>query len=486
MRNITFYAGSVTQWGVIRPIAERSPKRYRRTFILSAELHTKARESDPLALDYRSAPVPPEDDDLFLKTARHARVKSSWLDILLGRNPRLTAFRELIASRARDSRIRTKSYLTHVSAFKKSLSYYTATLLDLKTDVLVVGEDGISGELWLIGAAKGLGIPVVVLPYGAAGKEDFLSLLEQKKRDSNLVVPTAGQLELLNEIGCAHWAIPFHDSWAMVYPPEYVVALADCGIGLPNPWTTHGGDSDYLMAECQGMQLHYLKEGLPLSKVPIVGTPYADCIARQINGTPELGVAFRAGRKIGTAETRILISLPPSYHEARGHLSPYPTYEAMTREVVNTVARDPRVKATFVVHPAFHQQQKSLLDSIGEFDISQEWVIDLIPQHDIYISCGSSTLRWSTAARKPTINFDYYKFRLKFFDQLEGLKTIEEPSEFSSLLDLLLSDESTFCKITSEQSAAGDKWGAMDGKNIDRIEDFLLAVQPRPAQASRR
>jgi hypothetical protein len=483
MRTVTFYAGSMTQWGVIRPIVERNSQRYRRTFILSAELQTKAGVSDPFAFNFRSAPVQPEDDDFFLKMARHPRVKSSWLDILLGRNPRLTAFHERVESRASDRRIRTKSYLAYVSAFKKTLSYYAATLLHLKTDVLVVGEDGISGELWLIGAAKSLGIPVVVLPYGAAGKEDFLSLLEQKKRGSNLVVPTAEQLALLNEMGCGHWAIPFHDSWAMVYPPEYVVALSDCGISLPNPWTTHGGDADYLMAECQGMQLHYLKEGLPLHKVPIVGTPYADRIAQQINGAPELGEAFRAGRKIGTSAARILISLPPSYHETRGHLSPYPTYEEMTREVVNTVARDPRVKATFVVHPAFHQQQKSLLDSIGEFDISQEWVIDLIPQHDIYISCGSSTLRWSTAARKPTINFDYYKFRLKFFDQLEGLKTIEEPSEFAELLDLLLRDEKTFCEITSEQAAVGDKWGVLDGKNIDRIEDFLLAVQPKPAQA---
>jgi hypothetical protein len=155
----------------------------------------------------------------------------------------------------------------------------------------------------------------------------------------------------------------------------------------------------------------------------------------------------------------------------------------MTREVVNTVALDPRVKATFVVHPAFHQQQKSLLDSIGDFDVSNEWVIDLIPQHDIYISCGSSTLRWSTAARKPTINFDYYKFRLKFFDQLEGLKTIEEPSEFAKLLDLLLSDEKTFREITSEQAAVGEKWGVLDGQNIERIEDFLLAVQPRATQS---
>jgi hypothetical protein len=481
MRNVTFYAATMSQWSVIRPIVERDSDRFRTTFIVSKAVETNAGLNGSLAYDYDSASEKPADDEIFLKVARANSTKASIFN-LFARIPPAVAFQQKIKTRAKDHRIRESSYLSLVSSFKKKLSYYGTTLLDLKTDVLVVGEDGISGDIWLISTAKRLGIPVVVLPYEASGKEDFINVLEQRRENDGLIQPSEPQLALLEEAGCSAWAIPFGDRNTTLYPIEYIVALADVGIHLPNPWTTHGGEADYLLAESKGMQQHYLDEGLASEKIRVVGSPYGDRAANQLEVRRELGEAFRTGSKIETGKTRILVSLPPTYHDSRAHLSPYATFEEMIRDVAETVTRDHRVEATFVVHPALSQQQSAPL-SIGDFAISPEWVIDLIPQHDIFISCGSSTLRWSVAARKPTINVDYYRFQLRFFDRLEGLSSFEDPKEFSSFIARLIGDDSFYRSITTEQSAVGDKWGILDGENIDRIEDLLTKVETRRSVA---
>ena len=443
MTNITIYASMLSQWGVMKLLAEYLDKRHRLSFV------TTAATRPAIELTFPNARV----SDAYPEAA--AAPRAAWL-------------MRRIFTRA----INRRRYWGFRAYFSVKIAHYRSVLESQKTDLLMVSEDGISSELWLIEAARQLGIAVVVIPYGASGKEDFVNLLRQKQRDNSLIVYSDSELRLLDSINGRRWVAELDGQAVGIYPIEYVLALNDIGINLPNPWTTHGGYATALAVESHGMLDHYRREGIAEEKLRLTGTPYADRIASQLDAKPALRAGYERCDRIAAHETSILVSLPPDYHQERGHLSPYESYPEMCRSVARHVTGIPNSRVTFVVHPAY-LLQPDLLAEIGDLNISSEWVIDLIPQNDVFVTCGSSTLRWAAACRKPSINIDFYKFRLEFFERLPGLRTFEEPSPFFEYISAVVRDVAASRDVRQELRDRSTEWGVFDGSGSSNIDNLV-------------
>jgi hypothetical protein len=443
MTNISIHASMMSQWGVMKLLAEYLDKRHRLSFV------TTGATRPTIELAFPNARV----SDAYAEAA--VASKTAW------------SIRRIFTRT-----INRRRYWEFHAYFLAKIAYYRSVFESQKTDILLVSEDGISSELWLIEAARQMGIAVVVIPYGASGKEDFVNLLRQKQRDNSLIVYSDSELRLLDSINGRRWATELDGVAVGIYPIEYVLALNDNGINLPNPWTTHGGCATALAAESPGMLDHYKREGIAESKLRLTGTPYADRITSQLDAEPALRTGYERCDRITAHETSILVSLPPDYHQERGHLSPYESYPEMCRSVARHVTGIPNSRVTFVVHPAYHLQP-DLLAEVGNVNISSEWVIDLIPRHDVFITCGSSTLRWAAACRKPSINIDFYKFRLEFFTRLPGLRTFEDPLPFFEYISTVVQDHEATRIVRQELRNRSTEWGVFDGNGSSNIDSLL-------------
>ena len=437
MPTLVFYADTLSQWSVVSPLLSTIPERFKIEIIAGPPVAERAKQAFPDSIHHAT--------------------------FVQGENAR-SIYPLLYFTK----QFNYETYRTHRSLLETRLRYYANLLARSRASAVVVGEDGISGEIWLVRAARTLGIPVFILPYEASGKEDFINVLRAKKRENNLVIHTDRQQSFLKSIGESKWLTTFEGETVSIYGLEYITALHDVGFRIPEPWTTHGGEADILLSESFGMTAFYKDEGLPAKKLKQTGSPYDDAIASQFKVNVANQFAYDNCTKISREGTSVLVSLPPDYDSERSHLSDFESYAAMCQSMQSAFGVGVN-KLTIMVHPAYHSQEHAPESGGTQIEFSRGWVLNSIPAHDIYLTCGSSTLRWAVAARKAAINFDFYRFQLKFFDRLPGLKQFEESNECFGFVRKLTDDHEFYSSHIQNNAAEAQQWAYLDGQCSNRI-----------------
>lgn len=345
---------------------------------------------------------------------------------------------------------------------------------------LIVPEDGVSANCWLLKAASEHQIPILVCPYEDGGRRDLENALVQKRRDGDLIL-VEGDLGAEIRRRCPQWIkeTPFGD--ALLFPPEFVLAREDLGLSLEDPWTVHGGHADRIAAESEAMLAHFRREGIPEKKLTLTGTIYCDIIHDVLLSDARYKTAFDSASKITPGESRILVSLPPSYHPDRSEEAEFETYEELCRETLGFLASLTNVRVTVSVHPATLPEHRKAIEA-STSTISEAYIIDLIARHDIFVTCYSSTIRWAIACRKPVVNYDMYKFRTNNYLDAPGVVTLEKQAEFRDATQKLARDESHYSEVAGEQRAASHIWGRIDGQSFQRIHRLIRQMQRTTAR----
>lgn len=360
-------------------------------------------------------------------------------------------------------------------AVQQALFDQARTMLNAtNADLLIVCEDGISGNLPLISAAIKQKIPVLDCPYGYGTSRDLEKDLSNKisQGTAKMAVGPLGE-EVTKKY--PHWVKKGNNAGAIMYVPEFILAREELGITLRDAWIIHGGLSDILAVESQAMFDHYLSEGIPKEKLVLTGAMYADVLNDSIESAPFLKRAFKTGRKINTGRTSILVSWPPSYHATNGSLCEWNTYEDLTRTIFAHLAALKNVDVTLSLHPATEDGARQIALDAG-LNISTEFVVELIPKHDVYLTCFSSTIRWAIAAAKPVVNYDFYGFDLPDYDTCPGVITIRDFKEYSRICEKLTSDQNYYKSVFSKQKKVADNWGITDGRNFHRIHEVVQSL----------
>lgn len=380
-------------------------------------------------------------------------------------HPLRARFFALLASPARSAMVRILG--ARVAAAQRVLE-------EIAPAVVLVSEDGISGPAAVMAAARSLGLPVVDLPYGYGTQDDLDIALEEKAANGELIRAEGWLGRLIAWLAPA-WIKKGRFAGAIIFPPGYIAAREALGMTLRNAWIVHGGYADRLLAESEQMIDLYRAEGLPEEKLALTGSPYCDTLHSALGQDAQARAAFRQPRPVEPGKLRILVSWPPSYHASRGDNCEFPTYEEMSRDILTWLNALPGCRLTVSLHPAMQSEMRRFIAGLG-VDICDEYVIGLIPGHDIYVSYYSSTIRWALACGKPVVNYDAYRLGLDVYATAPGFINGKSANEFKNELVRVIGSPESFEEIIRRQVEAAERWGQIDGRNMHRMLSELDQV----------
>lgn len=371
------------------------------------------------------------------------------------------------------SRLAARESSIHRRILEARLAAAQGLLSRLAPDAVIVAEDGISGPAALIAAARSLDVPVVDIPYGYGTQKDLDNALDEKAARGELLHPTESRLGRMVRRFAPVWLKTGHRAGAVMFPEEYIAAREALGMTLRNAWTVHGGHADKLLVESRQMMSLYLGEGVPRAKLALTGSPYCDVMASALARDAAAQAAFRKPQPIQAGLLKILVSWPTSYHGTRAEHCEFPSYEEMSRRILGWLHGLPGCALTVSLHPAVPPAMRAELEGLG-LDIVPDYVIGLIPRHDIYVSYFSSTQRWAVACGKPVVNYDAYGVGLDVYDAAPGFIGTRSFEEFKAeMLRMTQGGAEGFRKAAAAQIAVAEEWGVVDGRCMDRMLDQL-------------
>jgi hypothetical protein len=278
-------------------------------------------------------------------------------------------------------------------------------------DVLIIGEDGISGCAWMIEAARRHGAGVVVVPYGLSPSCYLVEKdIPEKERRGDLVI-VAGALGNVVRKKYPHWIFEAEQGSVIMFPPSHIIAREKLGLGLVNPWSIQGGFADVIAVESDYMMWRYVQlEQIPSKKLASVGSIYCDLLFEAISANPIALAAFQNSTRLTSDKTRVLISLPPSDHAGWGTQCEFSTHLEMCIALNSGLcAIGLDIQVTYSLHPRTLPEDRAALSNAG-FIFEPGFIVQQIPLCDVFISFSSSLFRWALAARKMVINYDAYQF----------------------------------------------------------------------------
>ena len=123
---------------------------------------------------------------------------------------------------------------------------------------------------------------------------------------------------------------------------------------------------------------------------------------------------------------------------------------------------------TVSCHPAMSQKEKDFISTLGIY-VSDDYIVTLIPKHDIFISWYSTTTRWALAAGKVVINYDMYKLKLDMYDNAPGFYSSEKLFDIKSEIKRLTIFPGELEGVMEKQVSNASEWGIVDGMCSQRI-----------------
>lgn len=341
----------------------------------------------------------------------------------------------------------------------------------MRPAAMVSVEDGISAPLAVHTAARQEGVRSIVVPFGYAVRRDLEMALDVKSRRGEMVRAT-GPLAGLIRAHAPQWIKTGEHAGALMFEEAYIVAAESLGLTVRDPWIIHGGLADRLCVESPYMRRVYTREGVPAAKMVMTGSPYCDVMVRAAAAMKPAQVAMRQPRRICPDRTRILVSWPPSYHDERGAYSEFASYAEMSVTVLGWLSSLNAVEVTVSLHPATLPRDRAAIEAAG-IRLSDAYVIDDIPKHDLFITYFSSVIRWAIVVGKPVVNLDLYKLGMTVYEDAPGVRTVASFAEFQQHVRELVSSDDAFIRAVAQQVAVADDWGILDGRCTARIVEEI-------------
>lgn len=332
---------------------------------------------------------------------------------------------------------------------------------------VVVCEDGPGGCGALIAVAKELGVPVVDMPFGIGERREYEMYLEDRVADGTICLVPSNLIGDALRRYAPHWIYPTSHGDATLFDSEIILARVALDIDIPKPWVVHGGNADVLCVESVAMKKIYQREGVDAKKWLMTGSCYADVVYDEIQSDPALLRAYRSCSLVDSSRPRILIALPPSYHSERK--AEFDTYAETVRNIICGCRKiHPGALITVSLHPGVPEETVALVQGLVD-EISNEWLLRLIPRHDVFVTTFSSTIRWAIFSRKPVMNYDIYSFNYKTYSAIPPVYTTTVLNQMLDRLSNILLSPAAYHEISAEMAVFSDEWGIMDGENSQRI-----------------
>lgn len=353
---------------------------------------------------------------------------------------------------------------------RRKIDAAAAVIRDVAPRAIVVSEDGISGDLHFLAAAKRLGVRLVDVPYGFNLPRDLEADI-QEKVTAGEVYRAEGRMGFALRLLAPRWIKRGNYAGTLMLPPDYTLAAVLAGIRLRDAWFVHGGMADVLCAEGPRSIAKYLEAGVPRRNLNETGSPYADEMAASVREHPAALAALRKPQRIDPSHTKLLVSWGPSYHERRPGLNEFADYEQMTNSILTRLRDIAGLQLTVSLHPACGPEVRRLLTD-WNVPMTDEYVIRAMPKHDLFLSFFSSTIRWAKACGKPVLNYDAYDWGLTTFNG-PAFASFRRADDLIACAAKFASSVQAYEEVAAIQCRVAAEEGPLDGLSCSRIYSVI-------------
>ncbi len=257
-------------------------------------------------------------------------------------------------------------------------------------------------------------------------------------------------------------------------PAAEVLAIEWFGLAPKKPWVLHSAPSDVIALESEAIRAYCQKEGLPSSRLKVVGSIHNDILFAGLMKKRRLRLALCHKLGFDARKPIILSALPPDFLYATGGRSEcdFTDYRKLVEFWVKTLVGNATREVLISQHPSVKISDFKYIERWG-VKISDQSIIELIPLCDIFVASISATIQWAIACGKPVINYDVYKYRYGDYDKTPGTITIEGKADFGKYLNKFIRDKKYLQRMTKRQAAVAAEWGRLDGKSGERILQLI-------------
>ncbi len=331
-----------------------------------------------------------------------------------------------------------------------------AALLDrLRPQVLIVIQDTLLLERFLVRAANQSGIATLVVQWAFTYPQEYYDRFQEQKRAARR---RSGARALV----------------ARVTSAAYQAALGALGLRFVLANTYGGGEAEYLAVMGSGFKEQFLAQGARKREVIVSGHPSHDAVFERVRDWTETE-RIRVLESLGFTAQQRLVTYATQPTLWRGVLD-FAELRSMVETVVSAVqAQDERFALVVKLHPRESLDDYAFLEGRqGVRVIRDADVQRLIAASDVFVSSSSSTLLFAMMFDKPIVTINFHAVpHFEYFAGLGGTLHVRQAERFESALRAALSDQATRAELRAGQRQVLARYSRFDGGATRRLQTLI-------------
>lgn len=264
------------------------------------------------------------------------------------------------------------------------------------------------------------------------------------------------------------WVYSYKRKEYLFYTPGKSLAGYILGYIAKDPWIMGKGLVDYISINGDKYYKEYTDKGVKKEKLIYIGHPSYDEIYDfdSIKLLKEKYNIIREDKKLIFAVPQIAEHNLASWEES---------YEILDK--ICEQLEKYRGKILLALHPKSKYENYKYIENKFGFTIVKEPLNKIISSANIFIATFSSTIDWATVLGIPSIVVDFYDMNYSMFDGYKGVKVTNKYKELKKCIIELQDDSEHYKKISDLQLEKGKEIAKFDGKNRERLKDFIKKTE---------
>lgn len=309
------------------------------------------------------------------------------------------------------------------------------------------------------------GIPAVVIPFTIVNTLEWAEAFYRE-----VSFQASNGWNRLFAMLFPHWVF-VHKGRRLILPREYILGCEYFGIVPDNPWLINSGKADAIASESEFMTAYYIEAGIRSEKIRLTGALSDDRLYSLLQSREHNRQLLATKYGIPICNQVILVGLPPNQFGAtRRRGCEFVNFRDLVNFMIDTVVAAGGDKVTILInlHPRILRSDVDRLNISG-VAIIDEPIENLVPLADVYIAVASATIRLGVSCGIPVVNYDAYQYDYNDYKNLDGVCEAKSKDQFQSLVNLLIHDNSFYCKIKEAQEDTANRFCQIDGKAGQRL-----------------
>ena len=368
---------------------------------------------------------------------------------------------------ARLARLRGASTLDEIGRFRHARTL-ARTLLDrLQPAAVVVIQDTLLLERFLVREANARGLPTLVVQWAFSYEQAMYDRIRS--------------IQYARPAGTTRTSLP-RRVLSPLTRTAYQFALRGLGVGFDLVNSYGGGEARLFAVMGEAFREQFIRQGVRGKRIVPTGHPTHDAVfqrAQTIDAAERL--AIRQRYALAPDRTIVLYATQPVLWRK---VMTRETLERNVRAIADAVSEHPGAELVFKLHPREDPSDYAFCDTFAPpvRVIAQAEMPDLIAACDLFVSSSSSTVLLAMMLDRPiiTVNFD----EVPHFDQFEGIGGtihVRTHDRFAEALRSLLADPAAGAALRQARQDVVARYTRFDGRAAERIAALVLEALAAPA-----